>query len=103
MQVNCFQFLSDLKQIGSKQPLPKLDQGTQRLYGMVKQLFDQGEIGAVFVLKLKERDVQNQGYLNETMIMQAYEDALREMKNQPRVTRLQRNELINLFRPIKTN
>ena len=98
-------FQSDLQQIvGLKESkITTLDEASRRLYGTVKQYLTDGGVQVRFVIKLKERDTLDHGYLNEAMIIQAFEDAYKEMKQGSRIPRLSPQDLQKLLRPISQN
>lgn len=50
--------------------MPVLDAKSKQLYSMVNQILTEGEVSTRFVIMLKEKDPQDNGYLNKKMIDQ---------------------------------
>ena len=57
-----------------------MNDSEKRDYAAWRQLLDQTEAAIKFVINLKEIDTMGKGYLNERMIIAAFNNTIKDMK-----------------------
>lgn len=61
--------------------MPLLNDNEKKQYAMFKQLLDSAEASIAFVKNLKQQDVRGKGYLNENMIIAAFNNTYKDFQN----------------------
>ena len=88
---------------GEDQALANLDDATKRSYNVLHQFLEQGQVSTRLVIQLKERDRLDNGYLNDQMIIQAFNDTFAEIKRDTGMPRPNDQEIRTLLRPLNKN
>ena len=105
---NVMQFMQDLYQMamqtgGDSSRIMSLNDNEKKLYQHLNNALEAGEAKVKFVINLKHQDPASNGYLNEAMIIQAFQNTFQQMKQQARVPRLNEYQIRELLRPINKN